>query len=196
MADVRQMGEDLRFVRDVVARQERQERGGAPVLAYLWAAYVLIGYTLLDFNQQAAGIFFAAGGLGGGLLSWWIGKWYARRFGQSDRTRWARAMAHFGGGIVIAWVFCIALAAVIEPLRGTKGSQVFVVMIGLVYFLWGVNQDRYYLFLGPILMIGGVLVGFVPHYGWTSLGAVIALGLVAPTFFHHRPPAAPDVEPV
>ena len=190
MEDVRQIGEDLRFVREAVTRHERN-RGGAPVLAYLWAAYVLIGYTWLDFNPRDAGIFFAIGGFAGGILSWIIGKSYARRHGQSDRSMAIRATAHFMGGILLAGIFCVALASFIEPLRSTKGSQVFVVMIGLVYFLWGVHQDRYFLFLGPILMLGGVLVALVPHYGWTSLGAVIALGLIAPTLFHSAKPAAP-----
>lgn len=194
MEEVRQIGEDLRFVREAVSRRERSD-GGAPVLAYLWAAYVLIGYTLLDFNDTAAGIFFAAGGFAGGILSWMLGKWYARRHGQSDRTLAVRATLHFGGGIVLAWVFCVALAVFIEPLRGPKGSQVFVVMIGLAYFLWGVHQQRYFLFLGPILMLGGVLVGLVPHYGWTSLGVVIALGLIAPTFFHSHDTNLPQSQP-
>lgn len=194
MEDVRQIGEDLRFVREAVARNERS-RGGAPVLAYLWAGYVLIGYALIDLNPNTAGMFFAIGGVVGGVLSWFLAKAYARRSGQSDRAQGVRALSHFGGGILIAWIFCIALALVIEPLRGAKGSQVFVVMIGLVYFLWGVNQDRYYLFLGPILMLGGVLVGLVPHYGWTALGAVIALGLIAPTFFHSHRTTLPQSQP-
>jgi hypothetical protein len=194
MEDVRQIGDDLRFVREAVRRNER-DRSGAPVLAYLWAAYVLIGYTWLNFNPRDAGIFFAIGGFVGGILSWIIGKSYARRHGQSDRSLAVRATAHFGGGILLAWIFCIAMAIFIEPLRSTKGSQVFVVMIGLVYFLWGVHHDRYFLFLGPILMLGGVLVGLIPHYGWTSLGAVIALGLIAPTFFHSHKPNPPQAQP-
>jgi hypothetical protein len=194
MEDVRQIGEDLRYVRNAVARSDR-DRGPPPVLAYLWAAYVLIGYALIDLNPNAAGMFFAIGGVVGGILSWILGKAYARRSGESDRTQGIRALSHFGGGILLAWVFCIALAVIIAPLRGEKGSQVFVVMIGLIYFLWGVNQDRYYLFLGPILMLGGVLVGMVPHYGWTGLGAVIALGLIAPTFFHSHKTRVPQSQP-
>lgn len=194
MEDVRQIGQDLQFVRNAVTRNERNNRG-APVLAFLWAGYVLIGYALLDINTYDAGLFFAIGGIAGGILSWLIGKRYAKRAGRSDRTLAVRATLHFCGGILLAWVFCIALAVFIEPLRGTKGSQVFVVMIGLIYFLWGVNQDRYFLFLGPILMLGGVLVGLVPHYGWTSLGVVIALGLIAPMFFHSHRPHMPPPQP-
>ena len=192
MSEIHQIGKDLQFVKEVVDR--RQRHGGVPVLAYLWATYVLIGYTLMDININAAGMFFAIGGFVGGIASWRIGRWYALRTGQSDRSMAKRALLHFGGGILLGWIFCIALAAMIEPLRGPKGSQVFVVMIGMVYFLWGVHEDRYFLWLGPVLMAGGVLVGFFPHFGWTALGIVIALGLILPTFKRSKPsPSEPQV---
>jgi hypothetical protein len=54
-------------------------------------------------------------------------------------------------------------------------------MIGLVYFLWGVHYQRYFMVLGPIVMAGGVLVGQIHHFGWTILGVVISLGLILPT---------------
>ena len=56
-------------------------------------------------------------------------------------------------------------------------------MIGLDYFLAGVHFDRNFLWLGPVLMAGGILVGLFPQYGWTGLGVVIALGLIVPTLF-------------
>jgi hypothetical protein len=80
----------------------------------------------------------------------------------------------------------MALSAVIPGLRGTVGGQLIVVMIGLVYFLAGVHFDRNLLWLGPVLVAGGVLVGLVPRYGWTGLGVVIAAGLVIPTLFPPR----------
>jgi hypothetical protein len=190
MSEMRNIAEDLKFVRDAVVRRERTGRGPA-ALAYLWAGYVLIGYGLLDFHRTGAAIFFAVGGFVGGILSWQIGKRYVQQSGECDRAGGRRAMIHFAGGILLAWIFCIALAATIEPLRGSKGSQVFVVMIGIIYFLWGVHEDPYYLFLGPVLMVGGVLVGLLPHYGWTTLGAVIAFGLIAPTFFPPRADSGP-----
>ena len=56
--------------------------------------------------------------------------------------------------------------------------------------------DANMLWLGPVLMVGGVVVGFVPHYGWTSLGVVIALGLVVPTLLQGRQPRiASDASP-
>jgi hypothetical protein len=95
-------------------------------------------------------------------------------------------MLHWGAGILLAVESAFALAAVIPDLRGSHGAQVLVVMIGIVYFLAGVHFERHYLWLGPVVIAGGVLVGFVPRFGWTALGAVIAIGLVVPTFFPLR----------
>jgi hypothetical protein len=97
-----------------------------------------------------------------------------------------RATLHFGGGIVLAFLFTMALATLIEPIRNTRGSQVFVVMIGLVYFLWGVHYQRYFIYLGIVVMAGGVLVGLISRFGWTLLGAVISLGLILPTLIPAR----------
>jgi hypothetical protein len=187
MSDVKQIRDDLQFVRHVVDRRERSGRGPVAVYWY-WAAYVLIGYTMIDVATRWAGWFFMVGGLGGGVVSGMIGRRYAERTGERDRLEiWQKTM-HFGLGIILAFLATFALAWVIPELRGPKGSQVMVVMIGIIYFLSGVHFDRNFLWLGPVVMAGGVLVGLVPHYGWTMLGAVIAVGLVLPTLVPPRPP--------
>jgi len=185
MSDVEQLRDDLHFVRSAVARRERADNGPALIL-YLWAAYVVIGYTLMDVRIAWAGPFFAVGGCIGGLLSWWIGRGYSRKSGEWDRATAMRGMLHFGGGIIAAFIFTMCLAMTIESLRSTRGSQVFVVMIGLVYFLWGVHYQRHFMLLGLIVMAGGAVVGLIPHYGWTMLGIVISLGLVLPTLIPWR----------
>jgi hypothetical protein len=95
-------------------------------------------------------------------------------------------MLHFFGGVMLACILTFAFSTFIESLRGTKGSQVFVAMIGLVYFLWGVHYQRYFMFLGIVVMFGAVVVGRIPHFGWTILGAVISLGLILPTVVPSR----------
>jgi hypothetical protein len=180
MSDVQQLRDDLHYVRGAMARRERVDYA-PPGIMYVWVVYILVGYTLMDFRIEYAGPFFAIGGVVGGILSWIIGSIYSRKVGETDRTTAIKAMLHFGGGIFIAALGTIALGVFIEPIRGTQGSQVFVVMIGLVYFLWGVHYQRYFMFLGPVVMAGGVLVGQIHHFGWTILGAVISLGLLLPT---------------
>src|SRR5215217_6821706 len=185
MTEIHQMHEDLKFVREAVTRHEKPAR--KPVLIYyVWAAYVVVGYAMLDFTPGLAGWFFLAGGVLGGVLSAALARRAAHQAGEYDRGEMRRTALHWAGGIVLAVAAAMALAAVIAPLRGSAGGQLIVVMIGLVYFLAGVHFDRNFLWLGPVLMVGGVAVGFVPRYGWTFLGIVIALGLVVPTLFPPR----------
>ena len=180
MSDVQQLRDDLHYVRGAMARRERADYA-PPGIMYLWVVYIIVGYTLMDFRIEYAGPWFAIGGVVGGFLSWWIGRSYSRKVGELDRTMWVRALLHFGGGIFIGAMGTIALATFIEGLRGTHGSQAFVVMIGLVYFLWGVHYQGYFMFLGLVVIAGGVLVGQIHHFGWTILGVVISLGLILPT---------------
>ena len=89
--------------RSVVDRRERENRG--PVgINYIWAAYVIVGYTLLDFRPDFAGIFFMVGGIVGGIGTWLVGKRSARKEGEYDRVMARRAMLHFGVGVVLAFL--------------------------------------------------------------------------------------------
>lgn len=178
MSNVQQISEDLHFVREAVARRGRPSKGPAAIYC-IWAAYVLIGYALIDFARPASGWFFLIGGILGGMLSWWIGRGWGMRTGEWDKEMARRAMLHWAGGIVLAIIVSLALSSVIPSLReGSASGQLIVVLIGMVYFLAGVHFDRHFLWLGPLLMAGGVVVGFFPRYGWTGLGAVIAAALV------------------
>ena len=185
MTEVQQMHEDLKFVRQAVSRHERHPRN-APIIYYVWAVYVLVGYTMLDFATPLAPWWFLAAGILGFVLSWVLARRVARLEGEFDRDEARRGCLHWAGGILLAIAAPIALAAVIPALRGTVMGQLIVVMIGLVYFTAGVHFDRNLLWLGPVLIAGGVLVGLAPRYGWTALGVVIALGLVVPTLFPTR----------
>ena len=188
MSDVQQVRDDLHYVRGAVARRERADYA-PPGIMYVWVVYILVGYTLMDFRTQFAGPFFALGGIVGGILSAILGRSYSRKVGEQDLTTYFRALLHFGGGIVVAAAGALALRPFIGPIPEMQVAQVFVVMIGLVYFLWGVHYQRYFMFLGPVVMAGGVLVGQIHHFGWTILGAVISLGLILPTLI------APSMKP-
>ena len=181
MSQIQQASSDLEFVRAAVARKATQPTP-APILL-LWATYVVVGYTAIDFAPRFAGWWFLICGFLFGALSAVLGKRAHERAGEVDHDHGRRAMLHWFAGMVLTFAAAFALAAVIPELRGPKGSQVLVVMIGLLYFLAGVHLDRQFLWLGPVLMAGGILVGSIPRYPWTCLGAVIALGLIAPIFF-------------
>ena len=192
--DLHQLSDDLRFVRHAVEARGKVIPAEARITYAYWALYVLVGYFLIDVAPNwAAQVFFAAGGFLGGLASWAMGKHLAKKYGQVSRTDNRRSALHWAGGMIFAVIGCGLLAMVIPALRGPAGSQVLLVMIGLVYFFWGVYFDRNFLWLGPVLMICGIAVGFIPYYPWTCVGAVIALGLVVPTFFP-RVASQPTVE--
>lgn len=185
MSSVQEMSDDLRFVRDVVQRHAADEKQhSAWQIYWVWAAYVLVGYVLIDHNPTAAAWFFMIGGIAGGLFSWWFAARLARREGEIDRTRGRTDMLHWFGGMVVAYLSTVALAVVIPALRGEAGSQVFVVLIGMVYFFWGVHRERAFRTLGLVLIAGAVCISFIAHYRWTCLGVVISAGLVATSFLH------------
>jgi hypothetical protein len=195
MTDIRQMNEDLRFVREVVTRRDAPAR--RPVLIYwVWAVYVLVGYTLIDLSPRTAGWFFLVGGVLGGVASALIARRAAREAGEYDRAEARRSLLHWACGGILAVATPFALAAVIPALRGPAGGQLIAVNFGLVYFLAGVHFDRNFLWLGLVLIAGGVLVGLAPRYGWTTLGVIIALGLVVPTLFPQRRAPAPPQQPL
>jgi hypothetical protein len=184
MSEVQQINQDLQYVRNVLSRRQRADFG-PPAIMYLWAIYVIVGYTLIDFWRPYSGPFLAIGGMVGGLLSWQIGKYYSRRAGESNRALGIRGLLHMGGGMMLAVAFTVAMSELYEPLRPFSG-QLIVAFVGMLYFLWGVHYHRYFLFLGIIVMAGVVVVERVPHFGWTALGVVIALGLILPTLIPWR----------
>lgn len=187
MTQSQQISDDLHYVRQAVARRERRQNIPAPI-AWMVAVYVVVGYTLLDINPQWAGWSFMIGGVVLGLGCWFVGKADAVREGEHDRAEVTRIWLHWFS-IVLAIVAVIALAMT-RGLQGPIVGQLIVLTIGLIYFLGGVHFDRNLLWLGPVMMAGGIAIGYVPRYGWTALGLIIALGLTVPTLLRARRPAA------
>lgn len=191
MTDIKQIHDDLRFVREAVDRHDRRPPR-ALTIYWVWAAYVLVGYTLIDFSPRAANWFFLIGGIAGGILSAIIGRRASQAAGEIERAHGRREALHWILGILLAIASTIALTIVLR-LPGQTAGQLVAVMIGLVYFLAGVHFDRNFLWLGPLLIAGGILVGLIPRYGWTILGIIVALGLVIPTLLPRQPRQAPAV---
>jgi len=191
MTDIKQIHDDLKFVREAVDRHDRQPPR-ALTIYWVWAVYVLVGYTLIDLSPRSANWFFLIGGIAGAIISAIIGRRASQQAGEIARADGRREGLHWILGVLLAIASTIALAIVLK-LPGQIAGQLVVVMIGLVYFLAGVHFDRNFLWLGPILMAGGVVVGLIPRYGWTSLGIIVALGLALPTLFPRRPLPASTV---
>src|SRR5262245_15087519 len=130
-----QIGEDLRFVRDAVAK--RDARHAMPsAIGVFWAAYVLIGYPLLDYDPKVGGMFLMIAGILGGILSGWLGRRDALRRGERDDAEARREGAHWFS-LLIAIVAVIALS-IIQGVSGNVMGQYITLMVGVVYFLAGV----------------------------------------------------------
>lgn len=184
MSQMQQASEDLQFVRQTVARRE-QSRNIPTSIAWVVAVYILVGYALLDFNPAWASLFFAVAGVGMGILFSILGRRMSRREGEFDSDEVLRLNLHWLSILLaIAGVIALGIARHVE---GQTIGQFIALTIGLVYFLGGVHFDRNLLWLGPAMMVGAIAITYVPHYGWTALGALIALGLVVPTWFRAQP---------
>ena len=182
-----QLHDDLRFVRHAVDRRDAPYSTPAGILL-IWAAYVLVGYTLLDFNRIYAGWWFMIAGIIGGVGSAIIGRRNAARVGQVDRDEARKHLLHWGS-IFIAVIAVMALVATRHNEitgRGEIIGQVIAIVVGVVYFLAGVHFDRYFIWLGLMLMAGAVGISFVPNYGWTILGVLLSAGLALPVLLRRR----------
>jgi hypothetical protein len=185
MTDVQQVQDDLRYVRDAVNRRSPGLEGH--VYPYYFSAlYVLGGFILLDVNYVYANWWFMIGfGVGwvARLIFW---RRLKARSGEIDRARNRQVALHWCLGIAVSVLTGVALACVVPALRGPVDGQIQVVLIGMVYLMWGVHRDRSFLVLGPLMIVGGVVVGLIPHYRWTCLGTVIAVGLVVAGYLIQR----------
>jgi hypothetical protein len=183
MSQAQQVSEDLQFVRQAVDRRERS-RNIPTFVAWIVAIYVLVGYTLLDVNPNWASLFFLVGGLGMAVIFPVFGRHIARQEGEYDRAENLRVTLHWLS-ILLAIAGVIGLG-IVRHVEGQTIGQFIALTIGVIYFLGGVHFDRNLLWLGPLLMGGAIAITYVPRYGWTTLGALVALGLVVPTFFRAR----------
>jgi hypothetical protein len=182
-AEAEQISQDLQFVRSAVTKRERVKRMPSIIGVY-WAAYILIGYPMLDFNSKAAGLFLMIAGILGGIFSGWIGKREALRQGERDAAQGRREAAHWYS-LFIGIMAVIALG-VIRNLPGDAVGQYVCLIVGMVYFLAGVHYERKFVWLGLLMMAGAVCISFVPHYPWTALGVVMSSGLLVAAFLNRR----------
>jgi hypothetical protein len=189
-----QLQQDLRFVRRAVEQHGRRRYASPRGILWLWAAYVLVGYTWLDFNPRGGGLFLLIAGVVCGFLSGLIGKAAAAKAGERDAEEGRIQFLHWIT-IFIGIAAVLTLAAINPILRSNVGGQMIVIVVGIVYFLYGVHRDPHFLWLGVLLIAGAIGISFVPAYPWTSLGVVIAVGLVIPTLLPRRRDVQVDEQP-
>jgi hypothetical protein len=188
------MGDDIRFVRQVVDRRDGAPRAFTSAY-YVWAVYVLVGYCLLDVNVHWANWFFLLAWFPAGAATGIARHFWILKHGERDDASGRKIKLHFMFGGLLSVGAVIGLACCVPGFRGPVTGQVSVILFGMVYFLAGVHLDRSFLWLGPVLIVGGIVVGLVPHYGWSALGAVIAGGLCAAAIIGSRRQRLVVVEP-
>ena len=174
MTTADRLQEDLAYVATAVRHRDR--RTGLPAIYFLWAGIVLAGFALPDFAPKAAGAFWFVAGIGGGLLSWWLGQRAARKAGVNDSDLGKRYGLHWliAG---VAFVMC-ALPAIFGRVEMDIGVSNFLLVAGIVYALAGVHLERPLLWSGLLMLAAyAVLVVLSPPYAWTITGVVIAISL-------------------
>jgi len=87
MNPAQQVGDDLQYVRQAVARRDRPQHIPTGI-AWMVAIYVAVGYTLLDIDTRWASIFFLVGGIAMGILVNMIARKFARSPCTGEASCW------------------------------------------------------------------------------------------------------------
>lgn len=167
--------QDLDYVSNAVRHHDHAV--GVPAIYFLWAAIVPVGFALADFMPQIAGAYWFVCGIGGGLLSWWLGGRDARKSGINDEALGRRHGYHWMiGGVGFFLTALPMFAGQVEPASVTSS---FLLVAGLTYALAGVHLERPLLWSGLLMLAAyAALVLFSPPYVWTITGIVIGLSLL------------------
>ena len=175
MDTTNRLTDDLRYLGGLL---RKSERGTSPLIIYLlWAGMVLVGFSMVDFAPRQVGVFWFIGGPLGGVVSAFLGQRHALKIGQVSREEGNRHGWH--------WFGLMLAVTLVVPLGVTGGvdwrvfSRVFLLVVGLAYFLAGVHLERPLKWVGLLMMAVYVALFFVPVYGWTLVGVLVAAGLIA-----------------
>ena len=166
-----QLRQDLDYV--VSSLHRREQAMGTPSIYFLWAAIIAVGFALPDLAPQYAGLFWLICGIGGGLLSMWLGYRDDRNSGYRDATLEKRFGLHWAiGG---AGYLLTALPMVLGRVPPDRASQYFLLLTGILYALAGLHLLRPLLWSGLLMLAAyAAMVVFEPPYAWTLTGALLA----------------------
>ncbi|SFK49956.1 hypothetical protein [Lysobacter sp. cf310] len=170
--------DELQSNLDYVARAVRHhERSpGVPAIYFLWALLVLIGFCLPDWAPRIAAPYWFFAGIGGGLLSVWLGMRHGRRNGVIDRESGRRYGYHW---LVAGVAFLLTgLPIALGRVEIYAGVANFLLIGGTAYALAGVHLDRPILWSGLIMYVAyAAMMLFSPPYAWTFAGIATAASL-------------------
>ncbi len=175
MNDANSVAANLQFVKDAVARKER-DNGMTPMwVPVLWGTIALVGCVINDFDPRFSWMYWGIVPTLGFLACWIVGGRAALAMGEYDRETGMKIGLHWGtifyGAIPIV---CLAVAGKID---GQEAGQLLILISGIVYFLAGVHFDRRWMLSGIVMILGATLLTYVTRYGWTTLGVLLFAAL-------------------
>ena len=175
MTTANRIKEDLDYVASAVRRQDRPS--GIPLLYFMWAGLVLVGFSLPDFAPRYAGMYWFFAGIGGGLFSWWMGARDERKYGINNTELGKRYGYHW---VTVGAAFLlVGLSMATGRVPVGDAAATYLLVGGLGYTLAGVHLDRPILWSGLLMFAAYiVLTIFQLPYTWTITGIVIALSLI------------------
>lgn len=175
MTDTPSIKEDLANVR---AAADRSDPVHIPSIYLLWAAICLCGFPLVDFagpSSWSIPVYWLTAGPVGGLLTWWLAERAKRRVGQINQEegrRWAFHFVSFGVTGLLGYGMVAA-----GQLTWTGLTSLWILLIGLTYVLAGLHLERRMLPVGIVILAGYLVALFVPEYGFTTMGVMVAVAL-------------------
>ena len=179
MADNRQLKEDIAYVRAVA---ERSRVAHVPAIYLLWAVIGLCGFALFDFvsHMRWIGIYWLFAAPIGLALSIWLGVRGERNAGVTSRESGMRASLHWVSFMAAGWLGLALVHA--EHLTWRGFGSLWVLLLALTYFQFGLHLERRLLPIGVLAAAGYLVTVWVPGYGWTATGVVLAVALVSAAF--------------
>ena len=175
MTEINQIKSDLGYVAEAL---RKSDRASSPFSIYLlWAAIVLVGFALIDFVPRYEGVYWAILGPLGLLVSALLGRRYSLRVGQVRRDLGVRYCFHWLG--MMAIIFLAVPLGVTGAVAWGTLSKFFLLIIALAYFLAGIHLERPLLWISFVTVAAYISLFFIPAYGWTVVGAMMAVALAA-----------------
>ena len=180
MTDTASIKDGIAYVR---AAAGRSQPGHVPAIDFVWAAICLCGFALVDLlgpgSMWIAVYWFATAPIGT-AITWWVAVRTGRRDGQLDRRKGKTWASHFLGFGAVG-LLGMGLAASGQLSWSGVGS-LWILILALTYFLAGLHLERRLLPVGVVLAVGYVFTLFLPQYGFTTAGVLVAGALVVQAF--------------
>jgi len=176
MTDNTSLRDDIDYVASAIRR--RDKRRGVPQIFFLWAALILVGWSLPDLAPAYTGWFWLVAAPVGGLLSWWLGDRSALTDGEVDRELGRRHELHW---LLTGFAFVgVVLPFLVVGGSGEQLGRELLLVVAFSYGLAAVHLERGLTVPAAIMALGyvGVTI-WSPPYLWTTLAVIVAASLVA-----------------